>query len=141
MDKVEWRDVKGYCGLYEVSNIGEIKNNRGKSLTQYPHATGERYVILRDQAGNEKSRRVHKVVAEAFLRYNEGIILHRDRDRSNNKVSNLEIHNEDDGQKKNIKLDKVNCLKCEKKFMPEHKLNKICKSCKLTDTWRGYGYL
>ena len=29
MDNVVWKDIPGYEGLYQVSNVGEIKSLRG----------------------------------------------------------------------------------------------------------------
>lgn len=36
----EWRDVKHYEGIYEVSNLGRVRNNRKQILKQYQEDTG-----------------------------------------------------------------------------------------------------
>ena len=36
----EWRDVRHYEGIYEVSNLGKVRNKRGQILNQYKEDTG-----------------------------------------------------------------------------------------------------
>jgi len=71
MQKEIWRDIKGYEGKYEVSNLGRVKSlnyaRRGKPNVVTP-TLGKRgyfYVSLLI-LGVEKTRSVHQLVAEAF---------------------------------------------------------------------------
>ena len=76
---LEWRDIKGYEGLYQVSNAGDIKSLRKLKyngsgmffqkemiLSQTNTSTGYKKVELTKE-GKRKSHRVHRLVAEAFI--------------------------------------------------------------------------
>lgn len=89
----DWKEIKGYEGLYQVSNLGRIKSlklNKEKILT--PHITGKNrlYINLRKE-GKAKKLQVHVLVAEAFIGERpEGYdICHIDGDCLNNKLSNI----------------------------------------------------
>lgn len=92
-----WQPVKGYEGLYEVSNLGRIKslnyNHTGKEKILKPANNGWGYlqiVLCRD--GKVKHFKVHRLVAIAFLPNPEGLpeVNHKDENKSNNCVENLE---------------------------------------------------
>jgi hypothetical protein len=97
----EWRDVVGYEGLYRVSNLGRVKSldRTIKFKNSYKKAKG----VMLSQGLNfgycqialgrkSKKYRVHRLVAEAFIPNpnNYPIINHKDENRSNNVVENLE---------------------------------------------------
>ena len=92
-----WKPIKGYEGLYEVSNFGRIKSlnynhtGKGKILKQNQIMNGYKSVMLYKD-GNGKNYLVHRLVAEAFLPnpndYKE--VNHKDENPQNNIVSNLE---------------------------------------------------
>lgn len=96
----EWVDIKGYENIYQVSNLGRIKslaregNNRTKKdriMRQYVGKTGYRQVRL---CKNNKTKlyKVHILIARAFIDNpcNYPIINHKDGDKLNNEISNLE---------------------------------------------------
>lgn len=92
----EWRDVVGYEGLYKISSRGRVKSyharyKKPRILKTSMTTTGYRKVEL---AKNKvkKSRKIHRLVAEAFIP-NEGnkpYINHLDSNPINNNVDNLE---------------------------------------------------
>ena len=97
-----WKDIKGYEGFYQVSNLGRIKgcerkNNheafikKGRILTAVPNSKGYMRVCLK---ANGKSERffVHRLVAEHFVEKedNKNIINHLDCNPKNNNANNLE---------------------------------------------------
>lgn len=96
-----WRDVKGYEGLYQVSNLGQVKsisfrNNkikktRSKILKLTESKNGRIYVMLYKD-GKRKNKTVHRLVASAFIKnpFNYAEINHIDGNPKNNNVSNLE---------------------------------------------------
>ena len=106
MNSIEiWKDIKGYEGLYQVSNFGNVKSleryKKNHSKLQKVNekilkatinkTNGYVYVMLMKNA-SEKNTRVHKLVAEAFLpnEDNKPQINHIDGNKANNKVDNLE---------------------------------------------------
>ena len=95
-----WKDIKGYEGLYQVSNKGRVKslgNNKAKKekiLSLKPSNDGYIRVCL-CKNGKEKPFYVHRLVAEAFLPNpdNLPVVNHKIDDfehRSDNRVENLE---------------------------------------------------
>ena len=99
-----WRDIKGYEGLYQVSDYGRIKTLERKiQHGNYSYTRRERIMsqsIDKDgymRIGLTKNKKhitcqVHRIVAETFLENNKGftVVNHKDYDRTNNKASNLE---------------------------------------------------
>lgn len=87
----DWKDVIGYEGLYVVSDTGEVKNVQTKRELKQGRSQGYCYVILsKDKI--KKFKQVHRLVAEAFIdnpmKY--PIINHKDENKENNCVENLE---------------------------------------------------
>ena len=86
-----WKPVVGYKGLYEVSNLGRVKGISGKILRPVVRNHGYLAVYLYGKE-NRKIASVHRIVAEAFLdnpnEYTE--VNHKDENKANNEVSNLE---------------------------------------------------
>lgn len=102
----EWRDIKGYEGIYQVSNMGRVKSlpHRHKNRCSY-YMTKERILSMR-VCGTQreylavmlcvdnihKQFKIHRLVAEAFIpnpnNYKE--INHKDENKANNNVENLE---------------------------------------------------
>lgn len=90
IEKEEFRDIPGYEGLYEVSNLGRVRRN-GKILKLTKNAKG--YLMLNlCKNGIVRKFLVHRLVALAFLPnpQNLPMINHKDEDKTNNTVSNLE---------------------------------------------------
>jgi hypothetical protein len=87
----QWLSVKGYDGLYQVSDLGRIKRTNGKVLSPKPGKLGYKTVSLH-MNGYAKKYLVHRLVAEAFIPNPEDkpYVNHIDGDKSNNEVSNLE---------------------------------------------------
>ena len=86
----EFRDIPGYEGMYEVSNLGRVRRN-GKILKPGKDRYGYLHVDLYKN-GTKRTFTIHRLVAFAFLsnpnKYPE--VNHRDEDKTNNCVDNLE---------------------------------------------------
>lgn len=90
-----WKNIKGYKG-YQISTHGRVKSFRrdkinGKLLKLSVHPTGYIYVTL--YLGDKpKKHRVHRLVVLNFLEkvLNKNIVNHKDGNKDNNYVENLE---------------------------------------------------
>ena len=94
-----WRDIEGYEELYQVSNLGRVRslnyNRTGKvrnmKLGTYPN--GYKMVDLKKDK-KRKAHLVHRLVAKAFIPNPNPDQLyevnHKDEDKTNNAVENLE---------------------------------------------------
>lgn len=99
-----WKDIPGYEGLYQASDLGRIK-----SLWFYSNYQNKKYKrekILKQKKGKDnclrvelwnnkkhKTMAVHRIIGMAFLKdtyKKELTINHKDGNRLNNKVENLE---------------------------------------------------
>jgi len=107
-----WKDVAGYEGLYQVSNLGNVKSitrmlktkrNRwgqvdakrtikGRFLPVFDNGHG--YKSVNFSLGNNKTKKyyIHRLVATAFIQnpYNMPEVNHKDLNKKNNNVDNLE---------------------------------------------------
>jgi len=91
---VIWKPIKGYEGLYEVSNTGEVRsfliNSSGKILKKQNNSRKQHTVALHKN-NKTKTVTVSRLVATAFLDHPLGkdVVCHNDNDPFNNSVSNL----------------------------------------------------
>jgi len=104
MENEIWKDIEGYEGLYQISNLGNVKslpkilkNNHSKYVSKEKYLKqsigkkGYHSVSL----SNNKARKwnsIHRLVAIAFIPnlLNLPQVNHKDENKSNNSVSNLE---------------------------------------------------
>lgn len=104
----QWKSVKNYEGLYEVSTLGRVRsigksflmNNHGtmcmvkiqpKILEQRYHTAGYLLVNI-NKHKNQKTVRVHRLVAETFLPNpeNKPFVNHKNGKKDDNRLDNLE---------------------------------------------------
>jgi hypothetical protein len=87
----QWKDVSGYEGIYQVSDLGRCRNATGRFLA--PNRITSGYLAYHlHRAGARKAVTAHKLVAQAFLPPLEGAteINHLNGDKSDNREVNLQ---------------------------------------------------
>jgi hypothetical protein len=123
-----WKDIKGYEGSYQISNLGRVKRLQGtvrnniyggmrivteKILSPTDNGHGYKLVGLRKD-GRRKNHYVHRLVATAFIDnpHSFQYVNHLDRDRANNIAGNLEWCTQLDNvayAAENMKKQKTEC--------------------------------
>ena len=131
-----WKDICGYEGLYQVSNLGRVKslerqvrNHRSGSTRLIkehfisPTDNGNGYKIVGLHKGRRNQKYVHRLVAEHFLSNpkEKKYVNHLDYDTSNNAVSNLEW-----------------CTQLENVKYSTERMRKPKKKCRSTNTGEKY---
>ena len=89
----EWKDIPGYAGLYQVSNLGRVKSLRFNKERIMKSTNSHGYQSIELCVNNVRFiTGVHRLVAMAFLPNPQNLpeVNHKDRNRSNNCVDNLE---------------------------------------------------
>lgn len=91
MKKEIWRMIPGYEGLYEVSNFGRVRSFLRGKIRKLSNENGYMRIILYKN-GSIKKFNVHRLVAMAFIPNPDNLpcINHKDENKSNNHVDNLE---------------------------------------------------
>ena len=160
-----WKDIEGYEGLYQVSNMGRVRSldhytyrkfnfgvckemfYKGKILK--PIIDKDGYELVNFGRGNKQfMHKVHRLVAKAFIPKVEGKkqVNHKDGNKRNNRVENLEWCDNSENQLHSIHVlghknptpesfikkqleqrKKVVCVELNKKF----------DSCKEASLWLG----
>ena len=126
----QWKDIKGYEGIYLISNRGRVlslyrykERARGTSgyfintreLKKSITTTGYESVgLVKD--GKTKTHKIHRLVAKHFVAnpFNRDVVNHIDGDYLNNNADNLEwcttaencLHALDEGLKRSFDIDK-----------------------------------
>lgn len=102
-----WKDVKGYEGIYQVSEygfvrsldrtiwnkgVGSYQRLKGKNIKPKINTTGYREVMLYNHEGKTKMHRLNRLVAIAFIPNPEEkpFVNHVDGIKTNDSVENLE---------------------------------------------------
>jgi hypothetical protein len=85
----EWKDIAGYAGLYQISNLGRVKRNK-KILI--PRQRNKYLAIDLCRDGKPQTYSVHRLVATAFIPNPDGLpqINHKNEIKTDNRAENLE---------------------------------------------------
>ena len=103
-----WKDIKGYEGIYQVSDLGNVKSlprmvpsPRGLSrfikerILKTGSNNGGYLSVILCKDGIMKTKSIHQLVAESFLNHipfgRELVVNHINFTREDNKLENLEI--------------------------------------------------
>jgi hypothetical protein len=125
VDMEEWKQLPNYNN-YEVSNLGQVRNNKTKRILKHANNGGYLQVGL-SCYGVTKSFSVHQLVGLCFIenQNNRKQINHIDKDRTNNNITNLEwcTAAENNSHKcltlevktnQNLKIWRVDCISGDK---------------------------
>ena len=147
-----WKDIKGYEGLYQVSNSGRVKslkrkNNYGrtikeKELKQMIHQKGYLVVTLYKNGVGQRNR-VHRLVAQTFIKNpkNYPQVNHKDENPRNNMIDNLEwctnLYNSTYGHTKQKISTKVQCVETGEIFNSIREAERIKSISHITNCVNG----
>lgn len=105
-EKEIWKPIVGFEGFYEVSNLGRVRSidrittdSLGRSyftkgvILKWTSNRGGYPIVGLSLHGKYYSRTIHRLVAEAFIGNPNNLpsINHKDEDKTNNRVENLEF--------------------------------------------------
>ena len=106
IDNEVWQPIRGYEGLYEASNLGQVRSVERVIFSQRwgghqlrhsvilkPSISSRGYkMVVLSKNGKRKAYSVHRLVATTFLPNpnNLPVINHKDQNKLNNKINNLE---------------------------------------------------
>lgn len=93
----EFRDIPGYEGLYQVSNLGRVKsfwNKTEKILKPAKNSNGYMQVVL-CKSDIKKGVTIHQLIAMTFLGHEpcgHGLVVdHINNDKTDNRLDNLQV--------------------------------------------------
>lgn len=101
----QWRDIKDFEGIYQVSNLGNVrgldrlqKNGHfriGQIRRPIKNKCNGMLQVMLINAQQYKLKYVHRLVAEAFIDNPDNckLVIHLDNDYMNNRVENLQWSN------------------------------------------------
>ena len=89
----KWRDIPGYEGFYQVSDLGNIRSIRFNKIRNMKSWDSHGYRAVELCVNNDRyTVGIHRLVALTFIPNpeNKPEVNHKDRNKSNNNVENLE---------------------------------------------------
>jgi hypothetical protein len=109
LEKEVWKEIKDHEN-YEISNFGRVKNKTTNYILSQKNEGGYLRISLKiPKSTKSKMYLVHRLVAQTFIPNpeNKPTVNHKDKNKSNNKVENLEWstmkeqaeHKKSDGKK------------------------------------------
>jgi hypothetical protein len=143
----EWKTIKDFPN-YEVSNLGNVRNSRGKIMKTYQINSGYQAIKL-VYKGTRGHKLIHRLVALTWIPNDNGLateVNHIDGNKMNNSVENLEWLTSADNKKhaRAIGLSEYNKptlgLKHKSKASKYHNVGKVKDKWVATVRYQGKNY-
>lgn len=136
----EWRDIAGFQGKYQVSNLGRVKSlgndkkRKEKILLGSKNRKGYKMVCLYKN-GKSKWFFIHRLVYEAFVGFiTDGLqIDHVSNNKTDNRLQNLQLLTRSENNKKKfadnpmlryVKATKIKCIETNQIFSSQSEASK-----------------
>lgn len=91
-----WKDIPEYKGMYQASNIGNIRSLKNKMVLKQ-NVSGRYYMVSLYKYGVRKTFSVHRLMSYAFFKYNINdksiVVDHINNNPIDNRLCNLQIIN------------------------------------------------
>ena len=107
-EKEIWKPVVGYEGLYEVSDLGRVRNAKTKKIrSSHPNGKTGKYLILNIKKTNPL---VHRLVAKAFVPNPEEkpCVNHINNKKHDNRAINLDWVSYQENTQHGLKIGNIN---------------------------------
>lgn len=123
MDNETWKDIKDYKGLYQISNLGKIKKLEKRLISYYKDGriykgykkekilknrlyNNGYYGVVLSKNNKQKNIFIHRILAIYFIPNPENKleVNHKDGNKQNNDINNLEWVTKSENQKHAFKI-------------------------------------
>ena len=137
---MEWRVIEEFPN-YEVSDCGQVRNKKTGHILKQPINPYGYYYLNLCKNGKPQTFRVHRLVAEAFIPNpnNLPLINHKDENKLNNNVDNLEwcdyLYNNTYGEGFKSRCHKIEQYDLNGNYLASY--NSLSEASRQTGTWLG----
>jgi hypothetical protein len=112
MNEEIWKDIYGYEGLYQVSDLGRVKSFKLEKqiILKQSIDKGGYYIVCLYSNKGKKSLKVHQLVTMSFLNHRPDgtqkiVVDHIDSDKKNNRIINLQLLSSRENTHKSIRCN------------------------------------
>ena len=92
MDVEIWKDIPGYEGRYQASNLGRIKSVKSQTIMSNKRSDNDYIIVNLCKDGKKRSFTAHRLIAKTFLPNPDNLpcVNHKNENKQDNRVDNLE---------------------------------------------------